>query len=169
MFETKVEGPYSVSQQDHSWASALLAEITAAEAAKEGERIFTPLEQQVLRLGLLEGEAPAAAGAKPTLVHRTLDWMYQALFSKRGGRSLANPRLEALRRFTAATRKRRGGVDRQELSSFLMAGFSLQHALEIAICAVATTIGGAELDEAHRLRARLGRSVNRPIMTARGA
>lgn len=167
MFDSKIHGPLSVDDKDRDWASDLLAEVIDGSAA--GARVaapFSPLEQEVLRLGLLEGERIIARGAHPSLVARTLYRIVQTAFADRRGNALADPKLEALRRFTAATRKRRGGVDRTELAHFLKAGFSLQHALEVAICAVATSIGHADRHAVEELRSTLVQGIARRDMQA---
>lgn len=144
MFDPSVHGPLSVTASDRDWAADLLAQIAGNEdrrAFVDPVAPFDKLEQQALQLGLTEGERPTPRGAQSNPLARVLERLSEWFFGRRVGNALANPRLEALRRFSAATRRQHGVADNAELSRFLEAGFSLQHALEIAICAVATTIG----------------------------
>lgn len=161
MFDTSIHGPFDVTADDHDWASALLAEVAGDKPASDAgtTAAFSSIEQQAVRLGLLEGERPVARGAHSNAVGRAKDWLVWFVLGDRRGSSLANPRLEALRRFTAATRHRHGGVDRGELSRFLRAGFNLHHALEIAICAVATSIGRFDARALRGLRAGLDQRI----------
>lgn len=161
MFDTRIHGPFDVTADDHDWASALLAEVAGDEPTPHAgaNAAFSSIEQQVVRLGLLEGERPVARGAHPGAIARATDWLVGVVLADRRGSSLADPKLEALRRFTAATRHRHGGVDRGELSLFLRAGFSLRHALEIAICAVATSIGRFDPPALKGLRAGLDQRI----------
>ena len=171
MFDTSVHGPLSVSASDRDWASELLSQVAGNDdhpLAVDPIAPFSRLEQQVLRLGLLEGEPPTARGAQPTRLSRAREWVVKVAFGDRGRNPLASPRLEALRRFSAATRHRRGGVDRNELSRFLKAGFSLQHALEIAICAVATSLGQADGAAIRTLRGDLDCGITRQKLLASG-
>ncbi len=93
---------------------------------------FTFAEQQALRLGLMEGERPVALGTRTGPVSRAVDWLIRHGLGVRGRRGLANPKLEALRRFAACSRQGGGCADERELVRFLDAGFSRRHASEIA-------------------------------------
>jgi len=51
----------------------------------------------------------------------------------RSGGAYADPRLEALRRFTLSMAERRGHLSREEVSDFIAAGFTRQQVLEIVL------------------------------------
>ncbi|MFC8618468.1 carboxymuconolactone decarboxylase family protein [Micromonospora purpureochromogenes] len=71
----------------------------------------------------------------------------------RAGAPLADPRLEALRRFTVAVLDHRGAVPQGELDAFLAAGWRPRHALDVVlgvgtytISTFANRLTGAPLD-----------------------
>lgn len=84
------------------------------------ERLFSPLEQQVIALGRRSetgGETPSALGR-----------VAARLLGIRLELPLANPRLEALRQFAARASRRGGALAQADLAAFLAAGFSPAHA-----------------------------------------
>jgi hypothetical protein len=79
-------------------------------AAPATEPVFTPLELHVLALAARD----AAWSVR----------IVEALFGIRRPNPLANPRLEALRRFAVIVRNLRGSPPAAEIEAFLAAGFS---------------------------------------------
>jgi len=85
------------------------------------EPVFTPLELRVVAL--------AARDTGWSVRPRTrFVRIVEALFGIRRPNPLANPRLEALRRFAVVARNVRGKLPAAEIEAFLAAGFS-RHAV----------------------------------------
>lgn len=57
----------------------------------------------------------------------------EIISSLREGRSLGNPKLEALRRFTISVLRRRGHVSPEETGGFLAAGYTPRNVLEVIL------------------------------------
>ena len=114
---------------------ALKAYTELQELLQEGR--FGPAEQQVLFLAVSAANsceycvAAHSAGAK---MQRVSDDVVAGI---RNGTPLADPKLEALRRFTQAVVEERGWIDSVLLDEFLAAGYEPAHVLEV-ILAVAT-------------------------------
>jgi hypothetical protein len=78
---------------------------------------FAPLELQVISLTALD---PPSSLRRPSRLARLVErWLGLAT-----RKPLANPRLEALRRFAVLARSARGRLPARELERFLSAGFT---------------------------------------------
>jgi len=86
-------------------------------AAPATEPVFTPLELHVLALAARD----AAWSVRP---RTRFVRIVEAMFGIRRPNPLANPRLEALRRFAVIVRNLRGSPPAAEIEAFLAAGFS---------------------------------------------
>lgn len=129
MLHSVITPSIPLSQEDIDWAAKLLAEVVESSTQPA---VFTRIEQEAIELGLSECERVIARGAATGRVARAVDWFITSVVGVRGGRALADPRLDALRRFSAATRQRQGAIDNDELALLLQAGFSREHASVIA-------------------------------------
>lgn len=84
---------------------------------------FSPLETTVIALACGE----RGRGIPPVGWRATVDAFFGGwLYAGDRARTLANPRLEALRVFVNAT-YRRGGARAEDLAAFLAAGFTQAH------------------------------------------
>lgn len=88
----------------------------AGTAAPGTEPVFTPLELSVVALAARD----TAWSVRP---RTRFVRIVEALFGIRRSNPLANPRLEALRRFAVIVRSMRGRLPASELEAFLAAGF----------------------------------------------
>ena len=124
---------------------AILAESPAALAAYRqlwdlmGESGFTPAEAQVIYLtSNFENECRyCMAGHSVLAKHAGLP--DDAIAALRAGTPLADPRLEALRRFTSLVVTQRGWVREDDTRAFLTAGFTQAQVLEVVV-GVATKV-----------------------------
>ncbi len=94
---------------------------------------FSPAQQQLILLvasvenGCKYCVAAHSSGARLAKLDK------QVIEAVRTGNPIADERLEALRRFTAALVVKQGHA-RDEMEAFLAAGFSKQNALEVVMC-----------------------------------
>jgi len=119
---------------------ASLAEAPAALSAYLklsdllGETSLTPTEQQVLALAVsAENGCGYCMAAHSTIARHMVQVPGEIIDALREGRTLADARLEALRRYAEATVRHRGEVREKELSAFLAAGFTRQSAIEVVL------------------------------------
>ncbi|MBY8822364.1 hypothetical protein [Sphingomonas colocasiae] len=89
----------------------------ATSAAPGTEPVFSALEMSVVALAARD----TAWSVRP---RTRFVRIVEALFGIRRSNPLANPRLEALRRFAVIARTVRGAVPAPELQAFFAAGFS---------------------------------------------
>ena len=107
-----------------AWQPMAAAEpprIAAINAAPEAP-LFTPAERAVIAVARIDG----ASSVRPrTLLTR----LAAALFGVAPPNPLADPRLEALRRFAVLARLAKGHPSRADTDAFLAAGFAPRAAL----------------------------------------
>ena len=125
---------------------ARLAEAPAALQAYTGlvalvaASSLTPAEQQVVYMtaNVIHECEYCTAGHSALARNAGLD--AAAIEALREGGPLADPRLQALRAFTAAVVLERGRVQPGELEGFLAAGFTRAQVLEVLVAVAAKTI-----------------------------
>lgn len=88
---------FTKAAEMYAAAASTLPSITAAKARVRG---FTPLEERVLRLAASGSERPSTS-VEPSY-RRLLRQLGNVVMARRGGRELADPRLEALRSYAAS-------------------------------------------------------------------
>ena len=120
----------------------LLGGLAEAPAALEGvvtlsgifdKTSFTPTERQVVLISVsVENGCAYCVAAHSTVagMHKVPEDVIAAL---RDGRPIADPRLEALRRFTVAVVQKRGFTTHDEVQDFIAAGFDRGQALEVVL------------------------------------
>lgn len=86
---------------------------------------FTPLEERVLRLAASGSERPSTV-VEPG-IRRLSRRIANIVMARRGGRELADPRLEALRSYGASIALGRS----DGLATFYAAGYTVSHAAEV--------------------------------------
>jgi uncharacterized peroxidase-related enzyme len=101
---------------------------------KELNRVsLTPVEQQVLMLAVsLVNRCPYCMAAH-SLTARLAGMSDEDIDAIREGRSLSDPRLEALRAFACAVTERRGWVKKSDTEEFLSAGFTRAQVFEVML------------------------------------
>lgn len=97
----------------------------AAFVAKPDVPVFTPAERAVIAVARVDG---ASSVRRRTRLTR----LASALFGIAPPNPLANPRLEALRRFAVLARLTGGHPSRREIETFLAAGFEPRAALTLS-------------------------------------
>lgn len=97
----------------------------AAAVSTMPEPAFTPIELSVIALARVDGPA--------TVRRRTwLTRLAKAMFGIGLPNPLADPRLEALRRFAIVARDHRGDPPQAEIDRFLAAGFTALAAITLS-------------------------------------
>ncbi len=124
-----------------SWSTSDACAEMQAHAVRSS---FDPLERDVVRIALMEGHISVEPDVAATARGRAARRLAAMLVGDRRKGSLANERLEALRRFAAVVRSGSGALDRGELRRFFRAGYSVRQALEVSLLAAAMTIGSAD-------------------------
>ncbi|WP_330085154.1 carboxymuconolactone decarboxylase family protein [Methylocystis iwaonis] len=117
---------------------------------------FTPVEQEVVFLTISRQNGCAYCMAAHSLVGERMSGLSApVLEALRDGKPLEDARLQALFSFTCALLSRRGRPLKDELQTFLVAGFSERHVLEILLAISVKTISNytnhlfdTEVDEA---------------------
>jgi uncharacterized peroxidase-related enzyme len=100
---------------------------------------FSPAEQQLILLVASVENGCAYCVAAHSSGGRMAKLDKEIIEAVRTGNPIEDPRLEALRRFTEALVVNRGHA-RQEMETFLAAGFSRQNALEVVMCVSMKTL-----------------------------
>ena len=127
----------------------LHAELAEAPAALEGyaavfdafsRSSFTPVEQQVVYLAINYENECAYCMAGHSALAAKAGVPAGAIEAIREGQAVADPRLEALRRFAAAMTAERGHVGAAAVERFLAAGFTEQQVLEVILAISAKTL-----------------------------
>lgn len=97
------------------------------------ETPLTEQEQQLVLLAVSRANRCAYCVAAHTVLAELagLDW--QAILATRDDRPIAEPRLEALRRFATHLVKKRGWAAPEELEAFLAAGYRQDHVLAVVL------------------------------------
>lgn len=126
----------------------LLAVLAEAPAALEGyatlfglfdKSNFMPVERQVVYLTVNYENDCHYCMAGHSVLARMAGMAPADIEALRDGRPLADARLQALRRFTAAMVRQRGFVEAAEIDAFFAAGFSKAQLLEV-ILGIATKV-----------------------------
>lgn len=137
------------ARQSIGYLPALLAQMAEAPALLEGYATlgavfrksgFSPPEQQLVLLAVsVEHDSRYCTPAQAARA-RDAELAEEAIEAVRAGRTIADPRLEALRAFTIQLVRRRGAVGEADLADFLAAGFTPANALEIVLAAGLKTL-----------------------------
>lgn len=96
------------------------------------ETSFSPLEREVVTFAIAHETGCELCLAMHSMIVERMD-QPELLSGLRAAEPLADPKLEALRRFTLAALRRHGGVSDDELEAFLEVGYSRRHALELMV------------------------------------
>jgi hypothetical protein len=111
------------------WERAVAVEpppvAAPASASASPDPVFTPAERHVIAVARIDG--PGSVRPRTVLTR-----LAGALFGMNPPNPLADPRLEALRRFAVLARVSGGDVPRHEIDRFLAAGFTPGAALALA-------------------------------------
>ncbi len=106
------------------WQHVAAAEPPRIAAQNGSAPLFTPIERSVIELARLD--ALSSVRPRPVLA-RLARW-----FGVGMANPLANPRLEALRRFAILARWSHGNPPPREIEHFLAAGFTQRAALTLS-------------------------------------
>ncbi|MGW3604716.1 carboxymuconolactone decarboxylase family protein [Micromonospora sp. NPDC005161] len=117
----------------------LLAGFFTASAGFE-QTALTPLEREVVILTVSTTHECHVCVSLHTGKLTQLGASTELITALRARTALAEPRLEALRRFTLAVLDHRGAVPDDELDDFLSAGYQPRHALDVVLGVGAYTI-----------------------------
>ena len=96
---------------------------------------FTPEEQQVILIAAsVENNCAYCVAAHSFIAKNMVNVAADVVAALRDGRTLPNPKLNALALFAITVVRERGWVaDSQELKDFFAAGYTTQHALEVVL------------------------------------
>lgn len=114
---------------------SFVLETVLPVARVAGNETFTPLEMNVIALA--DADHPGSV-RENTRFGRFME----RAFGIRGNNALADPRLEALRRFAVLARHGDGTIQPREIDLFISAGFSLSQARSLRLGAPATSVAG---------------------------
>jgi len=119
------------------------------------ETSFSPTEQQVVMMAasrINECEYCLGAHSAAALMQKVPADVVESI---RNDEPIANPKLEALRRFTTLVVEQRGWLSEEDTGQFVAAGYDKQQILEVVLGVAMKTISnytnhiaGTELDEA---------------------
>ncbi len=129
------------SGADRFWSTSDPPPKTRAFVARSS---FGPLEREVVRIALMEGNITVKPDVEANAWSRGFRRLTAMLVGDRRKGSLANDRLEALRRFTAVVQSGSGALDQGELRRFFRAGYSVRQALEVSLLVAATAISSTD-------------------------
>ena len=130
------------SQADWGMIPNLHAVLAEAPVALEGyQRLFalfgesslTPAEQQAVYLTANHENECRYCMAGHSVMARGAGLDADEINALRDGRALADPRLDALRRFTRQVVAQRGWVGEDAVAAFLETGFTRQQVLEVVL------------------------------------
>lgn len=110
---------------------ALEAYIALSELLEKTS--LSPLEQQIVVIAVSVANGCDYCVAAHTAGLRMANFDAGQIEAARSGRSLDDPRLEALRSFTTTVVEKRGHVDEEDLESFLEGGYSKEQILEVLV------------------------------------
>jgi uncharacterized peroxidase-related enzyme len=105
-----------------------------------GKTTLTPIEQQVAFLAVSYENECAYCMAGHTALASMAKVPAPVVAALREGQAVADPRLEALRRFAGAVTRQRGDVGDAATEAFLEAGFTKRNVLEIVLLVATKTI-----------------------------
>ncbi len=97
-----------------------------------GESGLSPLEQQVVLLAVSHTNGCNYCVAAHSAIATTQQVPADVIKALRSGNAIADPKLEALRRFTAAVVGKAGWVE-EDLGAFLGAGYEKSHVLDVLV------------------------------------
>ena len=116
---------------------------------------FTPTEQQVVLLTISRLNGCEYCVAAHSTVAGLQKVPAEIVAALRNDQPLSDPRLDALRRFTAAVVEQRGWVSETEIQEFLGAGFDKRRIFDVILAAAMKTlsnytnhVAGTPLDNA---------------------
>lgn len=98
-----------------------------------GQTAFTPLEQQAILITTAVSNGCEYCVAAHSTVADGLRPKAGVVEALRAGVTVPDPRLEALRRYTALLLRTKGFVSESELERFLQAGYTRAQALEVLV------------------------------------
>eukprot|EP00752_Nemacystus_decipiens_P000338 g338.t1 len=138
----KVEGKFG-------FLPNILAVMAESPAALEGyvtlqsifdKADFTPEERQLILLAVSYENDCHFCVAAHSKGGKAAGLDAEVVAAVREGRAIADPRLEALRRFAQALTVQRGGLDPAAVEAFLAAGFSKRQALDVVLGVAVKTL-----------------------------
>lgn len=100
---------------------------------------FDPLEKQVVLLTVIYENECSYCMAGHSMLAKMQKLPADVVTAIREGKPIADPKLEALRQFTASMTKNRGWVSEREIEAFLAAGYSKKNVLDV-ILGIATKV-----------------------------
>lgn len=127
----------------------LAAILADAPAALEGyfslgaifeKTSLSPTERQVVLLAVSRANHCEYCMAAHTVIAKMQSVPGAVVEAIRNGNPIADPKLEALRRFSTAVVRKRGVLDADELESFFNAGYSRANILEVIVGVAMKTI-----------------------------
>jgi uncharacterized peroxidase-related enzyme len=137
------------TQQAWHFVPNLHRVLAEAPAALEGyatlfsifeQTSFTPAERQVVYLTANYENECHYCMAGHTVLARQAHLSEQAIQALRDGEPIADPKLEALRRFTSKVVTQRGWVAGEDARQFLAAGYGKQQVLEVILGVAVKTL-----------------------------
>jgi uncharacterized peroxidase-related enzyme len=129
----KIEGAYGFIPN----LAGIMAESPAmiksllALAMNFGQSSLNPVEQQVVAITVSAVNGCAYCVASHSMAALKAKMDDGELAKLRAGDSLSDPKLEALRAFTAAVVEKRGWLDDAEIEAFMAAGYTKQSLLDV--------------------------------------
>ena len=130
------------AEKSFGFVPNLMKVLAEAPAALEGymtlwgifdKTSLSPAERQVIYLASIYENECRYCMAGHSVLGKMAGVPADAIAAIREGRPIADPRLEALRRFTAAVVRQRGMVAEAEVEAFLAAGYARQQVLEVVL------------------------------------
>lgn len=94
---------------------------------------LSPVEQELAQLVISFENGCTYCMAGHSMRAKAIGMTADAIAALRAGESLADPKLEALRRFTRAMVRERGHLADGEVEAFLAAGYSRQNVFEVIL------------------------------------
>ncbi len=121
------ESPAALEAYDTLWG---IAEKTS----------FSPVERNVAYLSIIYENECVYCMAGHTNLSRMAKVSDQTIAAVREGRPIADPKLEALRRFAALVTRNRGAVTQDDVDAFKAAGYGNQAILDLLVLAATKLI-----------------------------
>jgi uncharacterized peroxidase-related enzyme len=97
------------------------------------ETSLTPTERQVVLLTVSESNGCGYCVAAHTVIAGMQQVAADVVDAIRAGQAIADPKLQALRRFTAAVVEQRGWPSADDMAAFLNAGYTQTQVLEVVL------------------------------------
>ncbi|MFA5965670.1 MAG: carboxymuconolactone decarboxylase family protein [Sphingomonas sp.] len=121
-------------------ASPAASEAYAALWGIAEKTSFTPQERNIAYLAIIYENECTYCMAGHTNLSRMAKVADADIYAIREGRELADPRLEALRRFAAQVTRSRGMVGEADVAAFKAAGYTNQSVLDLLVLAATKLI-----------------------------